>query len=71
MIVDQQVVSRITERMMQPTPKVSRRRLTDGIVMQAAAAKAVNATKLNMTLTPACEGRSHVGEARAPPLMWR
>jgi hypothetical protein len=71
MIVDQQVVSRITDRMMQPTPKVSRSRLTDGIVMQAAAAKAVNAAKVNIILTPACEGRSHAQGARAPELMWQ
>ncbi len=70
MIVDQQVVSRITERITQPTPKVSRSRLTDGIVAQVAATKAVNATKVNMTtLTPACEGRSHVGEATDPQVM--
>ncbi len=55
--------------MTQPTPKVSRSRLTDGIVAQVAATKAVNATKVNMTLTPACEGRSHVGEATDPQVM--
>jgi hypothetical protein len=53
MIVDQQVVSMITERIMQPTPKVSRSRLTDGIVAQDAATKAVRATKVNMTVAPA------------------
>ena len=61
MIVDQQVVSRITDRMMQPTPKVSRSRLTEGSVTQVAATKATNATKVNMPLPPAlaCEHRRH------------
>ena len=61
MIVDQQVVSRITERITQPTPKVSRSRLTEGSVTQVAATKAVNATKVNMPWPPvlACVHRRH------------
>ena len=51
MIVDQQVVSRITERITQPTPKVSRSRLTDGIVEQPAATRAATATKVNMGIS--------------------
>ena len=58
MIVDQQVVSRITERMMQPTPKVRSRMLAEGSVTQVAATKATNATKVNMTaLAPTCGSR--------------
>ena len=46
MIVDQDAVSRATERIMQPTPKVRRSRLTDGSVVQPAATMAATATKL-------------------------
>ena len=73
MIVDQQVVSMITERITQPTPKVSRSRLTDGIVAQVAATKAVNATKVNMPLPPAlaCGSRRHAQGLRAPEVTWQ
>jgi hypothetical protein len=59
MIVDQQVVSRITERMRQPTPKVRSRMLADGSVTQVAATKATNATKVNIALAPTCGSRRH------------
>ena len=52
MIVDQQVVSRITERMMQPTPKVRSRMPTDGIVEQPAATRAATATNVNTGISP-------------------
>jgi hypothetical protein len=71
MIVDQQVVSRITERITQPTPKVRRSRLIDGIVAQVAATKATNATKVNMTLAPACGSRMHVQGQTAPQVTWQ
>jgi hypothetical protein len=48
MMVNQDAVSRITERMMQPTPKVSSRMPTDGIVEQPAATRAATATNVNM-----------------------
>jgi hypothetical protein len=51
MIVDQQVVSRITERMIEPTPQVRSRMLTDGIVEQPAATRAATATKVNMGIS--------------------
>jgi hypothetical protein len=61
MMVNQDAVSRITERMIQPTPKVSSRMLAEGSVTQVAATKATNATKVNMTaLAPTCESRRHV-----------
>ena len=57
---------------MQPTPKVSRSRLTDGIVAQVAATKAVNATKVNMAaLAPTCGSRSHAQGQRAPEVTWQ
>ena len=73
MIVDQQVVSRITERITQPTPKVSRSRLMDGSVTQVAATKAVNATKLNMMMPPVlvCGSRRHAQGQRAPEVTWQ
>ena len=73
MIVDQQVVSRITDRMMQPTPKVSRSRLTEGSVTQVAATKATNATKVNMLMPPvlACGSRRHAQGQTALQVTWQ
>ena len=73
MIVDQDAVSRATERIMQPTPKVRRSRLTDGSVVQPAATMAATATKLNADTdwppVPACGSRSHERAVTAHQVM--
>jgi hypothetical protein len=51
MMVNQDAVSRITERMIEPTPQVRSRMLTDGIVEQPAATRAATATKVNMGIS--------------------
>jgi hypothetical protein len=56
MIVDQDAASRMMERMIEPTPQVRSRMLTDGIVEKPAARRAATATKVNMGINLHVDG---------------